>query len=418
MRKISLVAATALLITVIASPTTVCSAPLFYLSDQPLGLAQPGVFSSTNPISGTTGQLNIYAMTDVRLAGVSLDLLESGGGIKFSGLDVVNDGRWWILDGPQVVEDSKISNIGGGAIPGTSGNGIGPSDFVDANFHSTSGYLLATVDYEVVDASLSSNFELKVGYNTIADWQGDSPMVHFGDLSQPAVPGYPPNLERLPDPLPAQPGPPRDPVPDPFQHPIPLPHRPEVIDPPPPLHLDPAEPDPTIVDGPTDVPHTWNPFVWYPREIHQRPFVWLTHELQQVIDETGVAVEIDYARFYGDWLYFDTSQAGHFSNLHSATNLVTGDGVISGDAFSDNTVLVAASSDGHLVPTVSGLEGALRNGLPVDEYFRETATFGMFDGLAFAGSLQSTPSVPEPATMALSGLTFIALLGLWRRRRG
>ncbi len=94
------------------------SAPLFYLSDQPLGVAQPGMFSMNNPASGTAGQLNIYAMTDVRLSGVSLDLFETGGGIRFSGLNVVNDGRWWILDGPQVIEDSKITSIGGGAIPG------------------------------------------------------------------------------------------------------------------------------------------------------------------------------------------------------------------------------------------------------------------------------------------------------------
>ena len=188
-------------------------APLFYLSDLPLGAAQPGLFSLNNPVNGTSGQLNLYAMTDERLAGVSLDLFETGGGLQFNGLNVLNDGRWWVLDGPQVVEHSRITSIGGGALPGISGNGIGPGDYVDANYHPSSGYHLATIDYEILDATRPINFEMKVGQNAVADWQGGSPMVHFGDLSRPAVPGTPPPAPRPVNPPPPAFNPPKPPPP-------------------------------------------------------------------------------------------------------------------------------------------------------------------------------------------------------------
>lgn len=217
MRSDRLAVAVALIIQSIALSPTVPAAPLFYLSDQPLGLAQPGTFSLDNPADAGGQLLYIYGMTDERLSGVSLDLSASGGGIEFSGLNVVNDGRWWMLDGPQVVEHLRISSIGGGAIPGLSGNGIGPGDFVDPNYHPSSGYLLATVEYNVVDASGPLNFELTVGQNAIADWNGNIPMVHLGDPLLPAVPGAsPPPPRPLPPavepPAPANPPTQPDPI--------------------------------------------------------------------------------------------------------------------------------------------------------------------------------------------------------------
>jgi PEP-CTERM motif-containing protein len=393
MRHNYLAAALSLVAVSIGSPTGLHSAPLFYLSDQPLGVAQPGTFSLSNPVGGTTGQLNIYAMTDVRLAGVSLDLLENSGGIKFTGLDVVNDGRWWILDGPRVIEDSKISSIGGGAIPGMSGNGIGPGDFVDANFHSTSGYLMATVDYEVVDASLSSNFELKVGCNTIADWQGGSPMVHFNDYLQLAVPGKHPDLPTLTNPPPPQPQPPvSDPVrPDP----APSLNQPGFVDPP--RQREPVGADPGdfigSIDAPLPMPLDWRVVV-ISNETIQRPTLLVPPDLQDEY-EMWIAAERSLVLVSNDSSYIN-----HFgsmptrenpSYLHSAAQLFTGE---------------------------ADLALSRTNELPVAELFHDTAALSLFGTLAEAGSLQLTPSVPEPATMALSGLTFLALLGLWRRRLG
>src|SRR5262245_32213165 len=98
--------------------STSYSAPMFYISDQPLGLAQPSDMLSFDPLASTAREFGIYAITDERLAGVSLDLLESGGGIKFTGIDIINDdNRWAFLDGPLTIGDSAITSIGGVAIP-------------------------------------------------------------------------------------------------------------------------------------------------------------------------------------------------------------------------------------------------------------------------------------------------------------
>jgi hypothetical protein len=419
MRRVHRVVAFWLVVVSIGSPAALNAAPLFYLSDQPLGLAQPGMFSLNSPASGAAGQLNIYAMTDVRLAGVSLDLLTSGGGIRFSGLDVVNDGRWMILDGPQVIEDSKITSIGGGAVPGVNGTGIGPGDFVDANFHPTSGYLLATVDYEVIDAAVSASFELRAGNNTIADWQGESPLVHFGVWSQPAVPGYPPHLPRLPElPQPDPSQPPATPVPDPMQNPVELPPKPDIADPQPPSHPEPLVPDPTIVDGPSNGPQVWTPFIWHGHEftgeVILKTFVPLTPDQLHVIDETGVAVDINHSPFFDNQFYvsrFDgTSVADDQSFLHSAASLVN-DGVIT-VVKSDDTSLVVSNSDADSGQTLSGLERALLTSLPASEYFRASTTFAGFGGLAATGSLDLSASVPEPATVALAALALLAIGGL------
>jgi hypothetical protein len=419
MRRVYRVVAFWLVVFSIGSPAALSAAPLFYLSDQPLGLAQPGMFSLSNPVSGTTGQLNIYAMADVRLSGVSLDLLSTGGGIRFSGLDVVNDGRWMILDGPQVIEDSKIASIGGGAVPGVNGTGIGPGDFTDANFHPTSGYLLATVDYEVLDAAAPASFELRAGNNTIADWQGESPLVHFGDYSHPAVPGYPPHLPRLPElPQPDPSRPPAIPVPDPMQHPVELPPKPPVVDPPSPLNPDPVVPDPTIVDGPADGPRVWTPFIWHGREftgeVILKTFVPLMPDQLHVIDETGVAVEINHSPFFDNQFYlsrFDgTSAADDQSFLHSAASLIN-DGVIT-VVKSDDTSLVVSNSNADSEQTLSGLERALLTSVPASEYFRASTTFAGFGGLAATGSLDPSASVPEPATVALAALALLAIGGL------
>jgi hypothetical protein len=72
----------------LAFATTAQAVPVFYVSNQSAGAA-PGLLDlSVAPNS--TGTLHIWTDTDVRLSGVSLDLVESGGAIKFTGLDVHN----------------------------------------------------------------------------------------------------------------------------------------------------------------------------------------------------------------------------------------------------------------------------------------------------------------------------------------
>jgi hypothetical protein len=398
-------AALSLYVVLLGPAAGLYSAPLFYLSDQPLGVAQPGMFSFSNPGSGTTGQLKIYAMSDVRLSGVSLDLVASGGGIRFSGLDVVNDGRWMLLDGPLVITDSKITSIGGGAIPGVQGTGIGPGDFVDANFHPTSGYLLATVDYEVLDGSVPSSFELKVGNNTIADWQGKSPMIHFGDLSQPAVLGYPPHVQPLPKPQVAEPRLP--PVPDPIQHPVPLPPKPEVVDPPP--HLIPIESDPTIIE----VPRNWR-IVVLTEDDTVGQFVTLPPELEQAIDRWMLPIDTGYVPTY-DSLYLNRfngpTRADDNEYLYSLVPTFIDGGTVSDSTVSDYTILAPSGSDDDSGPLASGLERALLNSVPASEYFRTTTTFATFGGLAATGNLDLGANVPEPATIALAALAILAVAG-------
>ena len=96
---------------------------------------------------------------------------------------------------------ARKSRASGAALPGFFGNGIGSGS--DANYDPESGYLLATVEYQVVDPSRPLNFELNVGRNAIADWDGNIPTVHFGDPAQPAVPGSRPiTLPPVPTELP------------------------------------------------------------------------------------------------------------------------------------------------------------------------------------------------------------------------
>ena len=70
-------------------------------------------------------------------------------------------------------------------IPGVSGGGIGPgSPGTDAG----PSVLLGSVNY-TANASGTSALSLKVGHQTIADWDGAAPMVRFGANAAPDVPG-------------------------------------------------------------------------------------------------------------------------------------------------------------------------------------------------------------------------------------
>ena len=143
---------------VLAVPAS--AAPVFFLD----------LFSSS-------GRMYLWARSDIRLAGVSLDIVEVGGAIKFTGAEVFNpNNRWAFLDGPRVVSDSAITNIGGAAIPGIVGSGIG------AGSPEGSDVLLAAVDY-MRTGFMDSQLFLRIGSNVVADWDGNAPLVHFGTRS-------------------------------------------------------------------------------------------------------------------------------------------------------------------------------------------------------------------------------------------
>jgi hypothetical protein len=176
MRKTFIFAASIALVCVASAAQAV---PIFYLSDLALGVAAPSILNkSVGP--GATGTLGIFATSDVRLSGVSLDLSVTGPGLTFNGpLNVENPNtRWTFIDGPQMITPTLVSSIGGGAIPLVSGNGIGGAspEVPDA----TSGYLIGTIGYTAGAGGTQADLFLRVGANLIADFDGNSPMVEFG----------------------------------------------------------------------------------------------------------------------------------------------------------------------------------------------------------------------------------------------
>jgi hypothetical protein len=175
----------ALFCAVVACAAVAQAVPVFYLSSQNAG-ATPGLLSLTGQPANTNGQMYLWTNSDVRLSGVSLDIVETGGAIKFTGVDVSNPAgppaRWFALDGPQVITNSSITNVGGAAIPGLSGDGVGAGSTAGANV------LLATINYMTLGSG-TSNLELKIGSNTVADFNGAFPQVRFGTDSAPLVNG-------------------------------------------------------------------------------------------------------------------------------------------------------------------------------------------------------------------------------------
>jgi hypothetical protein len=134
------------------------------------------------------GTLHIWTTSDVQLVGVSLNLVETGGAIKFQGpIDVPNPAgppqRWAFLDGPQVITNASVKSIGGAAFPGLIGDGIGAGSTAGANV------LVASVPYMAL-AGGTSQLQLQVGTNGIAAYtQGAFTQVRFGTDSAPLVNG-------------------------------------------------------------------------------------------------------------------------------------------------------------------------------------------------------------------------------------
>jgi hypothetical protein len=170
----------------IVHATVAQAVPVFYLSTETSG-ATPGLLNIVGPPPFSTGTLHIWASSDVRLAGVSLDLIEVGGAIKFTGLQVPNPvgppQRWAFLDGPQGITNSAVTHIGGAMIPGLLGDGIGQGSQAGPNV------LIASIPYMVTFTSPFSELRLRVGGNGIADFNGNFPQVRLGTSSAPLVNG-------------------------------------------------------------------------------------------------------------------------------------------------------------------------------------------------------------------------------------
>jgi hypothetical protein len=173
---------------IVMSEFTAEAAPIFYLSTAADAASAP---SSGIPnifaFPGSSAAVNIFANSDLHLSGVSLDLIATGK-VKFTGITVANPGtggsnRWFLLDGPQMVSDSQITSIGGGAIPGLSGNGIGQGSAEGPKV------LLATVHFQALGYEPGGAIYLRVGTNAIAAWDGTFPTVFFGTATGSGVNG-------------------------------------------------------------------------------------------------------------------------------------------------------------------------------------------------------------------------------------
>ncbi len=162
--------------------------PVFYLSADPIGVATPPDPTDTLLVqSNVGGTLNLYVMTDVRMSEIRVHVTNVGSAIEFTGLHVANENlRWTFVAVPTVVPD-EIRNIGGGAIPGVSGNGVGPAS-PDPGFDPTSGYLIATLNYAATD-NLGTTSDLFIKSERAYDWDGNLLAVRFGGPNHDLTPG-------------------------------------------------------------------------------------------------------------------------------------------------------------------------------------------------------------------------------------
>jgi hypothetical protein len=164
----------------VSAPIVSHSAPVFYLSTQTEAVT-PGLLNLSDVAPGSTGTLHIWADSDIRLSSVSLDVVEVGGAIKFTGATVLNPlNRRWVITSNPMVADSLITNIAGGMLLNVSGGGIGTGSPEGSNV------LVASVDYTAMRPGHSS-LSLRVGELVIADWDGNNPNVHFGTPTSPVV---------------------------------------------------------------------------------------------------------------------------------------------------------------------------------------------------------------------------------------
>jgi len=176
----------AIVCAVVACATVAQAVPVFYLNSSNSVAGTPGDIGLTGVAPNSTGQLFLWVNTDVRLSGIDLELTETGGGIRFTGAEWLNPSNRWALTGTPTVTNSLVSLLQGGAIPLVVGGGVGPgSPGADAG----PSVLLGSINYTAGANPGTSQLALKVGSQTIADWDGAAPNVRFGANAPPDVPG-------------------------------------------------------------------------------------------------------------------------------------------------------------------------------------------------------------------------------------
>jgi hypothetical protein len=174
------------LVVAIAGFASVANAtPIFYLSTSSSPEAIPSILFPTFGAPGTTGTFYLWVKsTDLQLSAVSLDLISSNpSALKFTGNPTItNGGAWAFLDGPTVVSDNMVTHLGGGAIPGVSGTGIGQGSPAGADF------LLASIGY-TFGSQFGATLSLQVASNEIVAWDGSYPTIRFGSANGTSVTG-------------------------------------------------------------------------------------------------------------------------------------------------------------------------------------------------------------------------------------
>jgi hypothetical protein len=160
------------------------AAPVFWVSDS-AAAAAPGLLDLTVE-PNSVGQLHIWANSDVRLFNVSLNLLQTGDALHFTGATVHKPNARWAFVSTPTVTDSAVQPLEGACTGGgLACNSIGPGSPEPMNV------LYATVDYVASGDGDSSSLALQVGANRIFDWQGNFVNVHFGSAASPAIPSHP-----------------------------------------------------------------------------------------------------------------------------------------------------------------------------------------------------------------------------------
>ena len=164
-------------------------APIVYLSSDPIGVATPPDPADTLLVRpGETGTLNLFALPDVRMAEIRVNLANMGSAIEFTGANVLNSNDRWAFTADRIIQPQEIRSIGGGAIQGLSGNGIGP-DSPNPGFDPTSGYLIATISFASTH-NLGGASELFIKAERASDWEGNPLDMHFGGPNHALTPGY------------------------------------------------------------------------------------------------------------------------------------------------------------------------------------------------------------------------------------
>jgi hypothetical protein len=168
---------------------------LIYVSSDGPGIAFPEQ-SPLVPLGprGTRGQLNVFVQTTEPLSGISLDATLSGELVRFTGADVlgINDDlspNRWIVGNDGNVTDESVVSMEGFALLGLAGEGVGPGTENEPAFNPISGFLFATLEYEVISNNEgASALFLAIGENAIGSSYVTPIELGFGDLV-PNVPG-------------------------------------------------------------------------------------------------------------------------------------------------------------------------------------------------------------------------------------